>query len=63
MKVKYDKEVDMLYIKFSDVQISESNEDKPGIILDYAADGSVVGIEMLNASIKIPKPNIMELEV
>ncbi len=63
MKVKYDKEVDMLYIKFSDVQISESDEDKPGIILDYAADGSVVGIEMLNASIKIPKPNIMELEV
>lgn len=54
MKVKYDKEVNILYIKFSDEQINESDEDKPGIILDYAADSSVVGIEILNASIKIP---------
>ncbi len=63
MKVKYDKEVDILYIKLTDVQISESDEEKPGIILDYAADGSVVGIEILNASAKIAKPNTLELEV
>lgn len=63
MKVKYDKEVDILYIKFNDKQINESDEDKPGIILDYAEDGSVVGIEILNASIKIPDPNIIEHEV
>lgn len=63
MKVKYDKELDILYIKFSDQQINESDEDKPGIILDYAANGSVVGIEILNASIKIPQPDILKLEV
>ncbi len=63
MKVKYDKEVDILYIKFNDKQINESDEDKPGIILDYAEDGSVVGIEILNASIKIPQPNVIEHEV
>lgn len=63
MKVKYDREVDILYIKFNDKQINESDEDKPGIILDYAEDGSVVGIEILNASIKIPQPNIIEHEV
>ncbi len=63
MKVKYDKEVDILYIKFSDQQIDESDEDKPGIILDYAADGSIVSIEVLNASIKINQPNIMQHEV
>lgn len=63
MKIKYDKEVDILYIKFSDLQINESDEDKPGIILDYAQDGSVVGIEILNASIKISQPDILELEV
>jgi uncharacterized protein YuzE len=63
MKVKYDKEVDILYIKFSDQQINESDEDKPGIILDYAIDGSIVGIEILNASIKMPQPNILEHEV
>ena len=63
MKVKYDKEVDSLYIKLSDAPIKESYENKPGVILDYAADGVIVGIEILNASIKMPQPNILEYEV
>jgi uncharacterized protein YuzE len=63
MKVKYDKEVDILYIKLSDLPIKESDEDKPGVILDYAADGSIVGLEILNASIKMPQPNVLEHEV
>ncbi len=63
MKVKYDKEADILYIKLSDLPIKESDEDKPGIILDYAADGSIVGLEILNASIKMPQPNVLEHEV
>ena len=53
MKVKYDKEVDTLYIKLNDQPIIESEEDKPGVILDYAKDGSVVGIEILDASLKM----------
>ena len=63
MKVKYDKEVDILYIKLSDKPIKESDEDKPGIILDYAEDGSIVGLEILNASVKMPQPNVIEHEV
>ena len=63
MKVKYDKEVDILYIKLSDLPIKESDEDKPGVILDYAADGSIVGLEILNASVKMPQPNVLEHEV
>ena len=63
MKVKYDREVDILYIKLSDLPIKESDEDKPGVILDYAADGSIVGLEILNASIKMPQPNVLEHEV
>ena len=63
MKVKYDKEVDILYIKLSDLPIKESDEDKPGVILDYAADGSIVGLEILNASVKMPQPNVLEHEI
>lgn len=62
MKVKYDREVDILYIKLTDLQVHESDEDKPGIILDYAADGTIVGIEILNASQKLPQPNKVEYE-
>jgi uncharacterized protein YuzE len=63
MKVKYDKEVDILYIKLNDKPIDESDENKPGIILDYAKDGYVVGIEILNASSKMSQPNVLEHEV
>ena len=49
MKVKYDKEVDVLYIVFSEKKISESDEEKPGIILDYDNTGSIVGLDIFNA--------------
>ncbi|MFM8007938.1 MAG: DUF2283 domain-containing protein, partial [Dolichospermum sp.] len=35
MKITYDPEVDVLRIIFSNVEIEESDEEKPGIILDY----------------------------
>lgn len=63
MKVKYDKEVDILYISFSEKTIIESDEEKPGIILDYSAEGDIIGIEILNASKKIPYPTKVEYEI
>ena len=50
MKIKYNKDVDILYLSFSDEKIFESDEEKKGIILDYAKDGKIVGIEILHAS-------------
>ena len=43
MKVTYDAEVDVLRIRLNDHAIEESDEDKPGVIIDYDADGNVVG--------------------
>ncbi len=63
MKVKYDKEVDVLYISFSKNKIKESDEDKPGIILDYDKQGSIVGIEILDASKKMKNPAKVEYEI
>jgi len=63
MKVKYDKEVDVLHIVFSENKITESDEDKPGIILDYDNAGAIVGIEILNASHKMSNPARVEYEV
>jgi uncharacterized protein YuzE len=63
MKVKYDKEVDILYINLSEEKIFESDEDKPGIILDYDEKGNIVGIEVINASLKIPQPMKFEYEI
>jgi uncharacterized protein YuzE len=63
MKIKYDKEVDILYIQLTDKPIKESDGDKPDIILDYASDGSIVAIEILEASKKLPHPIKFEYEV
>ena len=52
MKVKYDKETDVLYIQLSNSPVTESDSDKPGVILDYDEAGNIAGIEVLNASDK-----------
>lgn len=63
MKVTYDPEVDILRIELSRTAIEESDEDKPGIILDYDADGNVVGIEILDASQRVENPRAFEYQV
>ena len=63
MKVKYDKEVDVLYITLSDLPVKESDESKPGIILDYSDQENVVAIEILDASKKMLFPIKVEYEV
>ena len=62
MKVRYDKEQDILYISFSDEAVFESDEEKKGVILDYSAKGHIVGIEMLNASKQVGNPAKVEYE-
>ncbi|MEZ5039174.1 MAG: DUF2283 domain-containing protein [Saprospiraceae bacterium] len=52
MKIKYDKEVDVLVIRLSDEKIEESDELREGIILDFDKSGNVVKIEILDASKK-----------
>ena len=63
MKVTYDPEVDVLRILLSDAPIEESDEDKPGVILDYDHDGNVVGLEILEASKRIANPRSVEYAV
>jgi uncharacterized protein YuzE len=50
MKLKIDKENDALYFRLDESTVVESEEVQPGVILDFNADGQVVGIEMLNLS-------------
>lgn len=63
MKVKYDREVDILYIRLTDLPIEESDEDRPGIIIDYDNEGMIVGLEIMNASKRITQPNLVQLEI
>lgn len=50
MIVKVDAEADALYLPLETAAIVESELVAPGIVLDYGADGEVVGIEVLYLS-------------
>jgi len=63
MVIKYNKEVDVIYIQFSEAEISESFEENPGVVLDYDKDGNIAGIEILNASKTTNYPNGIIYEV
>jgi uncharacterized protein YuzE len=63
VKVTYDPEVDVLRILLSDAAIEESDEDKPGVILDYDKDGNIVGLEILEASKRTTNPRSVEYAV
>jgi uncharacterized protein YuzE len=63
MKVTYDAEVDVLRIVFSSAAVEESDEDKPGLILDYDKNGNIVGMEILDASQRTENPLAVEYAV
>ena len=62
MKVNYDAKTDILTVVFRDVPVAESDEDKPGVILDYDATGNIVSIEVLDASRRVEEPRTVTLE-
>lgn len=53
MKLNYYPETDSLYIDLAERSSSESKEVSEGIVLDYDADGNLVGIDIDNASKKL----------
>lgn len=64
MKVNYAQDVDALTILFKQgAEVAESDEAKPGVILDYDADGNLVSIEVLNASEHMPDVRTLEFSV
>jgi len=63
MKVTYDRQTDTLTVVFTETPIAESDEDKPGIILDYDASGNLVSLEILDASRRNIIPTQIEYQV
>jgi uncharacterized protein YuzE len=53
MKISYYPDTDSLYIDLSEQPSAESREISDGVVLDYDAQGRLVGIDIDNASHKV----------
>jgi uncharacterized protein YuzE len=53
MKLAYFPETDSLYIELSEQVSADSREVSEGVVLDYDANGNLVGIDIDNASTKV----------
>jgi len=63
MNVSYDKTTDTLSMILKDnTSIAESDEDRPGVILDYDAVGNLVSIEILDASKRVTETRNVEFQ-
>jgi YD repeat-containing protein len=63
MKVNYDTKTDTLSVILKDGSlVAESDEDKPGVILDYDDQGDLVSIEVLDASKRVTEANKVEFQ-
>jgi uncharacterized protein YuzE len=63
MNVIYDPKTDTLTVRLGGAPVAESDEDKPGVILDYDAGGNLVGLEILDASKRVDDLRKVEFEV
>ncbi|MDB5289056.1 MAG: hypothetical protein JWL69_297 [Phycisphaerales bacterium] len=63
MKATYDAVTDTLTLELGTGQVAESDEGKPGVILDYDEAGNLVGIEILDASKRVNEARTMQFQV
>lgn len=62
MRLKVDQRNDALYFRLDEAAIVDSQEIKPYVILDYDANHSVIGIEILNMSKGVPQEKLKSLQ-
>ncbi len=63
MKVTYDTATDSLTVVLKErATVVESDEDKPGVILDYDENGDLVSIEVLDASQRVSEAKKIEFQ-
>lgn len=61
MKLRFDSRNDALYLRLDGSAIVESEEVKQGVILDYNANGNVVGVEILGLGKRVPEAMLKSL--
>jgi len=62
LRLRLDQEADALYLRFDESPVVDSEEIRPGVILDLDERGEIVGIEMLRVAQRLPGAQLTHLE-
>jgi uncharacterized protein YuzE len=62
VRIKIDKTSDALYFRLDESKIIESEEVRPGVILDFDEHDNVVGVEFLNISARATQEELASLQ-
>jgi len=63
MKIEYDPKADAMYIRLIAGTVVDSDEVRPGVVFDFDAEGRVLGIEMLDVSLRTDNPRELAMEL
>jgi uncharacterized protein YuzE len=62
VRIKVDRDNDALYFRLDENRIVESEEVRPGVILDFDENDQVVGVEFLGISTRATKKELSTLQ-
>ena len=62
MRVRFDQEADALHVRIDESPVFESEEIRPGVIIDLDQRGEVIGLEMLRVSQRLPMAELKHME-
>ncbi len=63
MRLHYDPDTDALYIRFAEAPVIDSEEVRPGVVLDFDDQNRLVAIEVLNLRRHFPDADVKRLHV
>ena len=62
MRMRFDPESDALYLRLDESPIIESEEVRPGVVLDFNADDQVVGVEISRVQGRVPLADLKRMQ-
>ncbi len=63
MKLHYDPSTDALYLRLADTPVAESEEVRPGVVLDYDSEDRTVAIEIRDLQKRFPDADLTRMQL
>jgi uncharacterized protein YuzE len=62
VRLRFDEQADALYLRLDESPVVESEEVRPGVVLDLDERGEIVGIEILRVGQRLPNAELKHME-